>query len=260
MTPEIVFIGDSRLRDIDFKKYHGWKVRLSVNPSIELAELVKTANETIDEQTRILVLVGLHCDLTYRPRMQGGKAGLMHILKKPPFDDMCNLITTWNYQWERVRGITVIWTLPYCPDFLYYNERRIRTLGQPPLCQVQRDEAIWFAAEMRGNLQALARKLCDKHVTVLELHLLPYDLSPQSGSDGVHLGRSSRNAVFHEVVLRSLALYPVVPPPEVRKVKTPAARRSRQQRRQRRQMRRQAAEPYPRAESELYDPAAPLEG
>ena len=225
------------MREFTSAKMPGWTLRVVSESSCELQPLVELANDSISAQTKLLVLVGLHCDLTFRPSLADGRPGLLHVNNTPRFDYLINIMTTWNYQWQKTRGITVIWTLPHPANFRLYNEQRSRMLGNGELDFIQRDEAGWFEARMDAILLAMAEMLRGQPICFLELRLIPHDLSVYAGSDGVHLGKLCQKTVLDLLIEKCLELYPSTALDEVTRVMTQEAKMKRKQSRRRRRMR-----------------------
>ena len=224
------------MREFTSAKMPGWTLRVVSESSCELQPLVELANDSISAQTKLLVLVGLHCDLTFRPSLADGRPGLLHVNNTPRFDYLINIMTTWNYQWQKTRGITVIWTLPHPANFRVYNEQRSQMLGYGGLGLIQRDEARWFEARMDAILLAMAESLRKQPICFLELRLMPYDLSENSGSDGVHLGKRCQKTVLDSLIQKSLELYPTITLDAVARVMPQEAKMKRNQSRRRRRM------------------------
>ena len=241
MDIEILMIGDDRLSALQWRKFPGYNVRLISRHGIKMRELVAAVETNISDRTKIIIIVGFHYDLTEQCMLLDGRPGLLKSVNNPPFDELCNIVTTYDYIWRRQRGITVLWTLPYGCDFRLFNERRARLLNRGPICYFVKDEAIQSRERMNVNLKTLASKLRASQAQVLELPLTCLDISQESGSNGVNMAASSQSRVFNEVIGYAIALFPEPPPVEVAKVETLERRWQRKQLRRRRNRRRRAA-------------------
>ena len=127
---ECLFVADSRMMGWIPRRYAGWRIRSRVCPGRQLRELISTANDALRPATRLLVVVGLHCDLTYMTNYSAARPrGFMRLRTDPAVADICNVITTQDYAWRRSGALQVVWALPYIPNFEIYNRRRAQTMN-----------------------------------------------------------------------------------------------------------------------------------
>ena len=182
-------------------------------------------NEAISLDTCVIVVVALHCDLSYRTNYgTDGRKGLLRLRDPAPLSDLTNLITTWDYTWRHEQGISVVWTLPYVPNFLRYNQQRARFRGINQLCELHTEEALWSARTMREVLRNFSRILRARKLTVIEFEgrVTAYELS--HNSDGVHLSRRSQKKLLDGILEQAVDTLVVNPPPTIARVLTPEMR------------------------------------
>ena len=206
----------------------------------KLAALTGLARRSLRPETRVVVMVALHCDLTYltdysavRPR------GLLRLLREPPLADLSNIISSVDYEWRTHRGLKVIWAMPYVPSFLLYNQRRARLLNLGELGEMYTEEAAWSRGKMGEYVRQLALKLRGQNITVVDLAPWVPSLSVEQGSDGVHLGTTLRAAVFGELLREVLQILPhIALPTPIRELTIEKRWRRRQRRQRQRRLRR----------------------
>ena len=171
----------------------------------------------------------------------------MRLHQNPPYDDLSTIISTHDYQWRMQLKLTVLWTIPFTPNFLLYNKRRSKLLGFGNLSRLHEEEAQVDERQMASVLKVLASKLREKRVSFLELHATPSALTVDGDSDGVHLGRSSQTSVFEGVLRHAVSIHPLEAPKVVVHVKALEDRRHRKLRRRLSRRRRQAKKAIQRA-------------
>ena len=210
---ECLLVADSRVQGWLPRQYPGWTVRTVSRPGGQLATILKLATESLRPVTRMLVVMALHCDLTYMTSYSEARPrGLMRLLHEPPLSDICNVVTTKDREWRIHHALRVVWVLPYVPNFILYNQRRARYLNMPALCGFHEEEFSWSARQMTIYLQQLADKLRLQGLTIIELHSRVPILTADSGSDGVHMGPELRQDIMHQVMQEALLSAPIVLP------------------------------------------------
>ena len=213
---ECLFVGDSRLMGWIPRRYAGWRIRLRVCPGRQLRELIRTATEALRPTTRLLVVIGLHCDLTYMTNYSAARPrGFMRLRTDPAVADICTVITTQDYAWRRSGALQVVWTLPYIPNFEIYNRRRAQTMNFASFCSLHVDEARWAAREIIHFIQVIDERLQSQGLCLVRLAPLVPELTRELGSDGLHLAPEMRQRVFGEV-LRQAFSYLVYQAPIIR--------------------------------------------
>ena len=240
-TWEILIVGDSRVGGLVLPDHEGWTVKVQSYAGMKIDDLLRTADQLISDDTEIVVIVGLHCDLTFLPDyLPNGGRGLLTIAQDPNLDHMMNLITSFDYRWRtRHEYLTVIWTLPYDVDFLLYNElRAANRLNLEPLSDAQRYEAQWCARKLRDHVEFLAKELKNLDIYFTELNHYDPDVSQEAGGDGLHLGPRAKEEVFSAVCCAASKLHPTPLPPVVSTYMTAAERDARNVRRERSRIRR----------------------
>ena len=231
---EILVAGDSRISGWLWRRVPGWTVRTLARPGAQLPALITMCNENLRDETALIIIVALHCDLSYRTEYgTDGRKGLLRLRDPAPLADLTNLITTWDYTWHHERKIPVVWTLPYVPNFLRYNGQRARYRGITNLCELHVEEALWSARKMRDNLKNFGRILHARGLTTVEFEgqVSPYEL--HHNSDGVHLCPSSQQRLLDNMVQTALQSVNREVPVTLRKVLTPALRWAKAQKRRR---------------------------
>ena len=239
---ECLLVADSRIQGWLPPQYPGWRVRTLSRPGGQLSTILKLATESLRPATRMLVIMALHCDLTYltsyseaRPR------GLMRLLHEPPLADICNVVTTKDREWRLHHSLQVVWVLPYVPNFLLYNQQRARYLNMGALGLFLEEEFLWSARQMAIYLQQLADKLRLQGLTIVELLGAVPLLTADLGSDGVHMGTVLRQEVMHRVMQEALNSAPIVLPTAVGPVLSVTQRWRKRHRRYRYRRNRRAA-------------------
>ena len=240
---EILIVGDSRVgpasvEHFTVEGYGTWKLRTEGLPGGKLQPLLEHANKKIEAQTRIIVIWAFHCDFTHRTILEDGK-GLMHVHQPPNFEDLMNLVTTYDYQFRVARNLSVYWALPYIPDFVLYNGRQARFLGQKRLSWTQEKEAILYESKFREYVDQLARRMNDTGIHYVKLARSSFDcLRPEDGSDGVHLGELALGYMKYWVRDCVLSNKPMPLPRSVKKIKSIRARKQMKTHRHRNELRR----------------------
>ena len=162
----------------------------------------------------------------------------MHLHQNPNFEDLMNLITTYDYQFRRVRKLNVYWALPYSPNFVLYNDRQARFLGQSQLSWIQEKEARLDREKYQEHVDALAQKLNDNEIHYIRLERSRFDdLRAAKGSDGVHLGQEALRNMKYWVMDMCADTTPTPLPKRVDQVKTLKARKQMKTHHRRNQLR-----------------------
>ena len=178
-----------------------------------LADLLALAEASLRRETGMLVLAGLHCDLTFMTNYTTARPkGLLRLLPEPPLVDIANVISTKDREWRVQGALQVAWVMPYVPNFVLYNRRRARLLGIGELCSLHEDEGQWAEQAMRIQLQQLTEKLRSQGLLVVEMAPLVPLLTTADGSDGVHMGPLMQNDVFDAVLREAWRQVPTLPP------------------------------------------------
>ena len=231
---EILVAGDSRISGWSWRRVPGWTIRTLARPGVQLPALITMCNEKIREETALIIMVSLHCDLSYRTEYgDGRRKGLLRLRDPAPLADLTNLITTWDYTWHHERKIPVVWTLPYVPNFLRYNQQRARYRGITNLCELHIEEALWSARQMRENLINFCRILRARGITVVEFEGRVSKFELHHNSDGVHLCPSSQQRLLDGMVQDSLQSMKRDAPVPLKNVLTPELRWAKAQKRRR---------------------------
>ena len=242
---EVLLVSDSRALGWTPPRYPGWRIRTVGQPGARLATLTDRASESIRPETRVLVIIALHCDVTYLTDYSAARPrGLMRLLREPPMSDLCNVVTSRDYEWRVHRQLKVFWVLPYTPNFLLYNQRRARLLRLGELGIMYEEEALWSADRMRDDMRRLAIRFRGQGLSVVELAPWVPVLGLDSGSDGVHLGPVMRDRVFGAMLAEVFRQLPHVGLPARVRELTVGERWYRRQRRQRQRRHRRRAGRY----------------
>ena len=230
---EVLLVGDSRVSGYLPRTVPNFKVRVLVKAGGKLPELVQVAQRGLRSETKVLILVALHCDLTFLTNYSSeAKKGLMRLHTNTPLSDLYNVVSTWDRTWRKV-GITVVWALPYAADFALYNRRRARMLGLEELCGLHLEEAQWASRTMPREVQTLAKRLDQARICSIDMAPLVPRLNPDNGSDGLHLGPQLQKRVFDTVVDKAIDFLEFGGPVQPMKERSMAARASRSDRRRR---------------------------
>lgn len=200
-------VSDSRIQGWLPSRYHGWSIRTVSRPGGRLADLFDTVTDHLRPVTRVLVIMGLHCDLTFLTNYsEEHPKGLMRLLPEPPLADIYNVITSKDREWRLHGALQVAWILPYIPNFDLFNHRRARLLKLGNLGPLHAEEAEWSARQMAVHIEQLAVKLRQQRLVIIDMAPWVPLLTADNGSDGVHLGVEMKHRVFAQVVEESLRL------------------------------------------------------
>ena len=126
----VLVVGDSRMSCAKRSLSQNYVLTYLPSPGANLKMRIDLANEHIDENVRVIVVLGLHCDIT--ELREKGK-GLMVMKRFPPISEIVNKLATWDYYWRGTCRIESFWDLPYIPNFLWFNMRRMKCPGIGPL-------------------------------------------------------------------------------------------------------------------------------
>ena len=211
---ECLLVADSRIQGWLPMQYPGWTIRTVSRPGGHLSEILQIATASLRPETRMIIIMAFHCDLTYmtnysemRPR------GLMRLLQEPPLVDICNVVTTKDREWRTHHALQVVWVLPYVPNFWLYNQQRARYLNiQHELGTFLQEEFAWSARQMKVYLQQLAAKLQLQGLNIIELVSAVPTLTADMGSDGVHMGTVLQQEVMNNVLREAFYTAPIVLP------------------------------------------------
>ena len=185
-------VGDSRIGRAKPEGHRGLRVRLIPKPSATLRMLCDEVNEQIDKGITVVVVFGIHCDLTFLsgrgPRRQN--KGVMTLKSPLHHQEIVHKIATWDLYWRDKRGLDVVWVLPYVPNFLHYNRRRARldAPNQPGLDIYHENEYLEAPELMDRALSKLQQDLTQKGVACVDSRqwVGEGDVGA-SVSDGLHL-------------------------------------------------------------------------
>ena len=140
---EALIVSDSRFKNTKLRKMPGWTLRAVSKPGLRLNQLVKLVKKSLRPSTQLLILAGLHCDLTYRMKRPNGQLGLLRSHRKNVVTDIFNKISAYTYSWQQTQELSVIWCLPAATNMVRYNEILAHNRNQYDLNQLETEE--WFA-------------------------------------------------------------------------------------------------------------------
>ena len=210
--PEILIVGDSRAPGASWQPIENWRVRVVSESSADLGRLIVLANQALRPNSKVLIIMGFQCDLTQRLRHENGRQGLMQLKHPAPLVDLTTTLTSWDYEWRVKMRLSVVWTLPYVPNFELYNARQVRFQGIRHLCTLHTREARCAQRQMREDVDKFAVILRARRVAFIDLRPLIRGLEAGDGSDGLHLGPVAQKQLFSSVLEYSVAQYPQEPP------------------------------------------------
>ena len=210
--PEILIVGDSRAHGASWQPIENWRVRVVSESSADLGRLIVLANQSLRPNSKLLVILGLQCDLTQRLRHENGRRGLMQLKHPAPLVELTTTLTSWDYEWRVKKRLSVVWTLPYVPNFEHYNARQARFQGIRHLCTLHTREARWAQRQMREDMDKFGVILRARRVAFMDLRPLVRGLEAGDGSDGLHLGPGAQKLLFSRMLEYSVAQYPQEPP------------------------------------------------
>lgn len=94
---------------------------------VNIDSLIEMANDSLqrNDQAEILVLVGVHCDLTDLEKWSQDDTYSCMIPKNIDVEQLVKKMVTATIGWEnKFPNLLIIWTLPYIPNFQRYNQQR----------------------------------------------------------------------------------------------------------------------------------------
>ena len=248
---EVLMIGSSRVRGLQWRRYPGYSIKLVSIPGLKHKDLIREVDARITDQTSILILVCLQVELHARTMSRSGQAGMIYANPTPPIDSIVSGLSCADYRWKKTHGLHVIWVAPYTPNLLLLNEvrKRARNWGRH-LTDYEKEMAEHFMEVIAGNKEKLILTMRQHNLHVEELPLSQSHLTRQANSDGLHLGNQEKKMLFGAVIETAIALHKTGPA-NVQPVEMPLNPELReavnQVRRQKRKMQRTRA-----AERELY--------
>lgn len=235
-------MSDSRAAGWAPSNIEGWPVRSVVRRGASLAVLATEVEKNLQSNTGLVVMVALHCDLTYLTSYSPTLSkGLMRLKFEAPLADLYNVITSRDREWKVIHKVCVVWAIPYVPNFLFFNRRRSRMLGLGPLCRMYEEEARWSEQQMRVDLAKLVGMLQPKGILMINLDDFVTELTAATGSDGVHLGRDVQNRVLTSLITQAISMVPLMIFPEPIRPLSDRARVARRHRRRRQRLMRRPA-------------------
>ena len=203
---ECLVVGDSRIGRAKPTGHRGLRVRLIPRPSATLRMLCDEINERIDDGAAVVVIFGIHCDLTFlsgRGLLGQKKRGVMTLKSPWPIQEIVHKISTWDYYWRGKLGLDVVWVLPYVPDFLHYNQRRARLddPNQAGLDIYHENESREAPELMDRALDKLQQDLTRKGIACVDSRrwVGAGDLGA-SVSDGLHLSDQGQSRWVNKVL------------------------------------------------------------
>ena len=198
-----------------------------MRPGGTLEELIRMADLNWRANTKVIVVVGFLCDLSYRPRWSpDAKRGGLRLRDPAPLTQLTNAVTSADYAW-RSRGISEIWSLPYVPNVLRYNRSVERTATGGDLTEDQVAEAVFSESQLHVILDEFKRILRDRGVVTVDLRKSTTSFSINSGLDGLHMSHRCQRLMLTALVEAACQLHPTPPLVPVKKMRSVAERASR---------------------------------
>ena len=221
---KVLLVGDSRVSGFLWSN-ETWEAQVEDVIGGYMSELIEKTNLLIDDETEIVVLVGVHCDLTYRDiHENSGYRGLMVMHRNPPLDELVTQISTWDYQFRKTRNVSAVWVLPALPDFEEYNRIKAYDLGEKYFCDIHVQQAKRSREIMAEALLKMKNMLQVQGVHLLDLQVIQKSIPDLKWRDGLHWKMGSKKRVLDTVIEASIGLHPMTPPVDVGKMKSAEAR------------------------------------
>ena len=213
---EILIVGSSRVRDLLWRRYPGFRITLVSHGGMTHQQLIRTVDRKLTEDEnktiKILICVGLQVELHSRVTNKR-RSGFVYANPTPPISDIVRDLNSADYRWRTGNGLTVLWVAPYTPDLLVLNlvVKKIRKWGNHLLPQEVECAEEWMSL-IQQNREKLLVRMRANNLLVHELALLPHHLTRANGSDGLHLGDDSKRTLFGHAIEAAINLYREGPP------------------------------------------------
>ena len=240
---QILIAGDSRVRNLvvsDPNDPDRYDATVVYRPSADIVALGKVIEEELKrKEYDILLVVGMHCDLTeLRPTGAGGRGELCMALTNPDIEALYTYVTGYNYAWRSAYPkLSVFWALPHEADLEQYNEHRaLNVLQRGEICNYCRHDASWSAQKLQSCVELVAQRL-ENDVAVVKLQTAFEEVLVRGGGDGLHVSAATNTELFERVLVGVIPQHPLPKAKFPGPVKTPEKRQHEHQRRRARLVR-----------------------
>lgn len=208
---DIIIVGDSRIngfypRGSVFKDK---KIKVVTRSGARLDDLMKLMEQKESlKNGGLVVVIGFFCDFTYLSVLANGMyKGLCKARNELDYSNLVLNVTYWTRRLEREMKVRVIWTIPYIPNILQYNQTRVSKYKLEPLNRRESRECIESSIIVNRHCDELQRRLSNAAVRTVDLrNKRCVDLAIQNAYDGLHLVGEWKQCAFEEIVVDAMEL------------------------------------------------------